>query len=141
MTQFDKDIKDIATLFNPSIFNDILDGVDVFGKSTVPYNVEQIHDKDNELKATKIEIALAGYDKEDISIKVIGDELTVAAKAKEDNKDRDFIHKGIHQRSFTLTWTLAGPYDRKDVKGKFNNGLLTIYLNVVKEEVNTIQID
>ena len=66
-----------------------------------PYNVKKI-DEDN----YTIELAVAGYSREDIEIKVEKDTLTI--KSDKDNDDKsDFLHRGIAGRNFTQHFTLG----------------------------------
>lgn len=90
-----------------------------------PHNVVQI-DENNYL----IEIAVAGFKKEDIDIQLKDSILTVTGK-KEDN--RTYTHKGISSREFNRTFTL-GEYVQ--VNGAdLEDGILAIKLErVVPEE-------
>lgn len=83
-----------------------------------PYNVKQI-DEDN----YTIELAVAGYTREDLDIKVEKDTLTI--KSEKDNDDKsDFLHRGIAGRNFTQHFTL-GEY--MSVKSALlENGMLII---------------
>ena len=83
-----------------------------------PYNVKQI-DEDN----YTIELAVAGYTREDLDIKVEKDTLTI--KSDKDNDDKsDFLHRGIAGRNFTQHFTL-GEY--MSVKSALlENGMLII---------------
>ena len=83
-----------------------------------PYNVKKI-DEDN----YTIELAVAGYTREDLDIKVEKDTLTI--KSDKDNDDKfDFLHRGIAGRNFTQHFTL-GEY--MSVKSALlENGMLII---------------
>lgn len=90
-----------------------------------PHNIVQI-DEDNYL----IEIAVAGFKKEDIDIQLKDSILTVKG-TKEDT--RTYSHKGISSRDFTRTFTL-GKYVQ--INGaNLEDGILAIQLErVVPEE-------
>lgn len=90
-----------------------------------PHNIVKI-DEDNYL----IEIAVAGFKKEDIDIQLKDSILTVKGK-KEDA--RTYTHKGISSREFARTFTL-GEYVQ--VNGaNLEDGILAIQLErVVPEE-------
>jgi len=83
-----------------------------------PYNVKKV-DEDNYV----IELAVAGYSREDLDIKVEKDTLTI--KSDKDNNDKsDFLHRGIAGRNFTQHFTL-GEY--MSVKSALlENGMLII---------------
>jgi len=79
----------------------------------------------------RLEIALAGYQREDIEVSSEWNKLFVEAKKVEDSTD-EYVHHGLAKRAFTRTWTLSDDVVVGDVS--FNNGLLTISLNRVIPE-------
>jgi molecular chaperone IbpA len=83
-----------------------------------PYNVKQI-DEDNFI----IELAVAGYEKEDLDIKVEKDTLTIKSDKENDEKS-DFLHRGIAGRNFTQNFTLGEYMIVKSAV--LENGLLSI---------------
>jgi molecular chaperone IbpA len=83
-----------------------------------PYNVKKI-DEDNYL----VELAVAGYDREDLDIKV--DKDTLVIKSERENEDKaDYLHKGIAGRNFTQTFTLGEYMIVKSAS--LENGMLSI---------------
>ena len=90
-----------------------------------PYNIRKI----NEAQYV-IEIALAGFSKDDIEVEVTEGTLTVRSKKEEEtNGDESFVHKGIAKRSFLRSWTLS---DDIIVKGAdLKDGMLIINLEKV----------
>ena len=85
-----------------------------------PYNVFQ-EDENTIL----IELAVAGFSKEDIKIKQQKNALTIEGSIEED-KDKVYTYKGIATRSFTKAFAL-GEYYEVD-SAKFKDGILTIRL-------------
>ncbi len=84
-----------------------------------PYNIKKL---DNE--NYQIQIALAGYKKEELSVVVEDGNLVV--KGEQEKSEDEFLHKGIAERNFTRTWALA---DDVKVTGSFlNEGVLFIAL-------------
>jgi molecular chaperone IbpA len=77
-----------------------------------------------------LEIALAGYKKEDIEVSTEWNKLFVECKKSED--ESEYLHNGIAKRAFTRTWTLSDDVEIGDVT--FENGLLTITLNRIIPE-------
>jgi HSP20 family molecular chaperone IbpA len=133
------------TIYGGNIFNDLIsDFDDIFKtyKTSVPYNVYQKYDKDEQLVATMVEVALAGYNKEDISIKCVGDELQIKVqKAQEvETEGVKCIHNGIARRSIQLEYKLAGIYDKAKIDSTYRNGLLTITIPVSEKENTAIEI-
>jgi len=91
------------------------------------YNVTKIGDDE-----FAIEIALAGFSEENLS--VTAKENTLEVRGEVPEKDTEtVIHRGISTRAFNRRWNLA---DSIEVTGAdFTNGLLTVHLkNVIPEE-------
>ena len=87
-----------------------------------PYNISKVDDNNY-----IIEMALAGFNKDDIEIEVADSELTVRSKKREDsNKDVNLIHQGISHRSFNRKFTLSEEILVKNAEMK--NGMLIIKL-------------
>mgnify|MGYP000922516073 CR=1 FL=1 len=89
-----------------------------------PYNIRKLNDNNY-----KIEVALAGYSKDDIELELKDNTLTVRNKTKEKviNEDANgVIHKGISTRQFERAFTISEDIKVKDAELK--NGLLTIEL-------------
>lgn len=85
-----------------------------------PFNVEQIGE-DN----FRIELAVAGFGEDDLSIEFKQNSLLVTGQRKVPEQ-RNFLHRGIAERSFERRFGLA---DHVRVAGaKLENGLLTIDL-------------
>ena len=87
-----------------------------------PYNISKVDDNNY-----IIEMALAGFNKDDIEIELADSELTVRSKKREDsNKDVNLIHQGISLRSFNRKFTLSEEILVKNAEMK--NGMLIIKL-------------
>ncbi len=91
-----------------------------------PYNIKRIDDENYE-----IQIAIAGFKKSELDVTVEDGNLIV--KGEQEKSEDDFIHKGIAERNFTRTWSLA---DTVKVSGsEFKDGVLSISLvNEIPEE-------
>ena len=101
-----------------------------------PYNIQKTEDFKFE-----IEMALAGFDKKDISIEVAEGVLIIKSiKDKDKDATDEFtLYKGISQRNFTRKFTLADDIIVNDAK--LENGMLTIELErIVPEEKKPRQI-
>jgi molecular chaperone IbpA len=88
-----------------------------------PYNIRRTG-QDN----YSIEVALAGFSKNDVEVEFEDNLLTVRTKQvdKSENKndDGEIIHKGISQRQFARSFTIAD--DVKVNGAQLKDGLLTI---------------
>lgn len=88
-----------------------------------PYNIVRVNDTTQTL-----EIALAGFSREEIEVAVERNVLTVSTKkAKEDG--REYTHKGLARRTFARNWQLSDDTVVENVT--YVDGLLT--LDVRKE--------
>tara|TARA_B100002019_G_scaffold172186_1_gene148820 strand:- start:3276 stop:3725 length:450 start_codon:yes stop_codon:yes gene_type:complete len=93
-----------------------------------PYNIV----KESNVK-WRIELALAGWKKEDIEVTTESNILIVKSVAQEDTPDQEeYLHKGVAGRSFTRGFNLSDDVEIGEVA--FNNGLLTIELKKVIPE-------
>ena len=78
-----------------------------------------------------IEVALAGYDKKDISVEY-EDNLLRIKSIKETKSDEKVIHQGIAKRFFSKAFTIA---DDVEIEGaELKNGLLKVSLNKIVPE-------
>ena len=81
-----------------------------------------------------IEVALAGYNKKDISVEYADGVLTIKSikEEKSDDKKDGVIHKGIAKRYFSKSFTIADDVKIEDAELK--DGLLKIYLMKIVPE-------
>lgn len=91
-----------------------------------PYNIKQI--KDNKYV---IEMAVAGFAKQDIEITLDGNKLVVKGNAQDEDAPESFLFKGIANRNFTREFKLV---DKVEIENaEMANGMLKIGLaNMVK---------
>jgi molecular chaperone IbpA len=88
-----------------------------------------------------IEIALAGFSREDINITQDNRLLTVEGSIEpKEGESKSYLHRGIAERSFSRTWTLA---EHVSVVGaKMENGILRIDLiHEIPEDEKPKKID
>jgi molecular chaperone IbpA len=98
-----------------------------------PYNVKMV-DEDNYM----IELAVAGYNRDELEIKVEKDTLTIKSDKESDDKS-DFLHRGIAGRNFTQHFTLGEYMIVKSAS--LENGMLTIKIErELPEEAKPRQI-
>ena len=107
-------------------FNDIFEGSEL-QTSYPPYDII----KHNEAKYD-IQIALAGYSKEDIVIEVKENTLSIKSIRKENENEVEVLHKGIAKRFFERHFTIAD--DVKVNGAALKNGLLVVSLERVIPE-------
>ena len=90
-----------------------------------PYNVIK-QDDDTYV----VEIALAGFDKSDITVTTDKDQLVV--KGERDKEETEYTYKGIATRSFTRSFALAE--FMVVTKAEFDNGMLSITIERIVPE-------
>jgi molecular chaperone IbpA len=117
---------DFAPLYRSTVGFDrlfqLLDGgVEGEASTYPPYNIERT--ADNQYRIT---MAVAGFAREEIDIQVKEQSLTVKGEKKADDKERQFLHRGIATRAFERRFQLA---DHVEVTGAdLQDGLLHIDL-------------
>ena len=92
-----------------------------------PYNLIQLNNHES-----KLEIALAGFKKDEIKVYTEFGKLYVEGSKEESKVDGSFIHQGLAQRSFQRVWTVTD--DTKVGSVKFEDGLLSVELNKIVPE-------
>ena len=92
-----------------------------------PYNLIQLNNHES-----KLEIALAGFKKDELKVYTEFGKLYVEGKKEESEDLGEFVHKGLAQRSFQRVWTVTD--DTKVGSVKFEDGLLSVELNKIVPE-------
>ena len=88
-----------------------------------PYNLINVSNTES-----RLEIALAGFKKDEVKVYTEYGKLIVESK-KEEKEEVNYNHRGIAQRSFNRSWTIADDTVVKEVN--FEDGLLTVTLGKV----------
>ena len=95
-----------------------------------PYNLIQVNNVES-----RLEIALAGFKKDELQVFTEFGKLYVEGKKEESKDAGEFVHKGLAQRSFTRVWTLSDDTEIRNVR--FNDGLLVVELGKIVPEHHT----
>lgn len=89
-----------------------------------------------------IEVAVAGFTKEEITVEVDQDQLTIiGTKSIDVNDSKEYLHRGLAARDFEQTFTLAEYMEVKDAEHK--DGMLKIHIERILPEAlkpRTIEI-
>lgn len=95
-----------------------------------PYNIRKLEEN-----KWQVEVALAGYDKKDIEVKTIEGKLVVSTVDNEKTtEDPELVHRGISQRKFSRTWSMAD--DAVVNRAKMVDGMLYVEIErIVPEEM------
>ena len=89
-----------------------------------PYNLVQLNNHES-----KLEIALAGFKKDEVKVYTEFGKLYVEGKKEATEVDGTFVHKGLAQRSFQRVWTITDDTEVGSVS--FDDGLLVVELKKI----------
>lgn len=109
-----------------------------------PYNIKKIDDN-----KYVIEMAVAGFGKQDLELELDGDKLVVKGNAKSGEPAEqatdgtwtwpEMVYQGLAMRPFTRQFTLA---DNVEIRGaQLLNGILRIGLEALVPETKKVKID
>jgi HSP20 family molecular chaperone IbpA len=87
-----------------------------------PYNIERRIEAD-ESEAFLISIAVAGFSDTDLEV-IVEDNLLLVRGRQKDEKEREFLHRGIAARQFQRSFLLADGMQVTDAT--LSNGLLSV---------------
>ena len=94
-----------------------------------PHNIVKYSDT-----SYAIEVAVAGFTREEIAVEVDQDQLTIRGVMNRPNKDAgiEYLHRGLAARDFEQTFTLA---EYMEVRGaRVENGMLQIDIQRIVPE-------
>jgi HSP20 family molecular chaperone IbpA len=120
----------ISSLSSPFLlgFDEIeraLDRVSKAADGYPPYNIERLPRDGANPERLRITLAVAGFTRDQLDVTVEENQLVIRGK-QVDDKQREYLHRGIAARQFQRTFVLA---DGMDVLGAdLNHGLLAIDL-------------
>jgi HSP20 family molecular chaperone IbpA len=105
-----------------------------------PYNIERLAREADYPERLRITLAVAGFTRDQLYVSIEENQLVIRGR-QQDDKARQYLHRGIAARQFQRTFVLA---DGMDVLGAdLKNGLLSIDLARPEPErvVRTIAIN
>ena len=118
---FDDIFDDFGRMFDENILRGS------YKQSYPPYDIVKVTDSKYD-----IQIALAGYSKKDIEVKVVENTLLVKSIRENSEEEKEVIHQGISKRYFERNFTIA---DDVEVNGaELKDGLLTVSLERIVPE-------
>ena len=90
-----------------------------------PYNIERCERTEGQPEKLRITLAVAGFTRDQLDVTIEENQLVIRGR-QQDDKARNYIHRGIAARHFQRTFVLA---DGMQVMGAdLRNGLLSIDL-------------
>lgn len=94
------------------------------GDGYPPYNIERLSHPDG-AQTLRITLAVAGFTRDQLEITLEDNQLSIRGR-QEDDKSREYLHRGIAARQFQRTFVLADGIEVKSAD--LDNGLLAIDL-------------
>jgi len=90
-----------------------------------PYNIERVARENGKPERLRITLAVAGFNRDELDVTVEESQLVIRGR-QQDDKTRQYLHRGIAARQFQRTFVLA---DGMEVlAADLKNGLLSIDL-------------
>lgn len=135
-------MRSLMSYNRPNTFSSLLD--DVFNRSIMDFvgndmmqsspMVNIIEHEDN----YTVEVAAPGMKKEDFDVQIVKDNLVIKGEKKQESEDKDskgnFTRREFNYQSFTKRYTLSEDINRDSVDAKYENGVLHIILEKVRDE-------
>ncbi len=127
----------MAMLSNPLLlgFEEIERLIDRAGKGSSdgypPYNIERIAKDGEGAEALRITLAVAGFSRDELEVSLEDNQLIIRGR-REDDKGKEFLHRGIAARQFSRSFVLADGIEVKSAD--LTNGLLSIDLHRLEPE-------
>ena len=125
-----KEMSRVPSLSSPFLlgFDEIERALDRVAKAAdgyPPYNIERIPREDSYPERLRITLAVAGFTRDQLDVSIEESQLVIRGR-QQDDKARQFLHRGIAARQFQRTFVLA---EGMEVQGAdLRNGLLSIDL-------------
>jgi molecular chaperone IbpA len=121
LVRFDTNALNRALIGFDRIFHDFENRAQQSTTNYPPYNVIKHNDDSFE-----IEVAVAGFDREDVTIEVDQDQLRIKGQRKQTEDTREYLHRGLAAREFERQFTLAEHIIVGDAE--LTNGILRVKL-------------
>ena len=103
----------------------VLDRVAKAADGYPPYNIERLAGNDQKPERLRITLAVAGFTRDQLEVSIEENQLVIRGR-QQDDKSRQYLHRGIAARQFQRTFVLA---EGMEVLGAdLKNGLLEIDL-------------
>lgn len=90
-----------------------------------PYNIERLNRSEAGPETLRITLAVAGFKRDQLDVLVEDNQLIVRGK-QEDDREREFLHRGIAARQFQRMFVLAEGIEVRSAD--LEHGLLTVDL-------------
>ena len=92
-----------------------------------PFNIKKTGDN-----TYVVELAVAGFAKQDIEIELADGKMIIKGRVEDDSANENFLFKGIAARNFVRTFALEDQVEVKDAE--MMNGMLKVFLERIIPE-------
>ena len=118
----------IQHFLNRSIgWDNLFDSIATNKSNFPPYNI--VKTKDN---GAEVQLALAGYSKDEISVTFQDRVLTISSSGVDKQDDVKYNYRGVAKRAFTTKFSLGQHFEVQDVT--MNNGMLHVLVKEILPE-------
>src|SRR6266481_1174146 len=101
----------------------VLDRVTKAADGYPPYNIERVPRDERDPERLRITLAVAGFMRDQLDVSIEENQLVIRGR-QQDDKTRQYLHRGIAARQFQRTFVLAEGMDV--LTADLKNGLLSI---------------
>ncbi len=91
-----------------------------------PYNIERVESADGSREVLRITLAVAGFTRAQLDVTIEDSQLVIRGRQTDDDRNRQFLHRGIAARQFQRVFVLAEGIEV--VGAELKDGLLAIDL-------------
>lgn len=122
----------VADLFSNFFENDFVDRFDRSLKVSPKTNIHE-----NE-KSYEVNLMVPGFDKNDFSINIENDVMTVSAHREEKKVEKDgkkVVFSEFHVEDFERSFTLSKDVDSNSIEASYENGILQLNIPKKKEAI------
>ena len=113
-------------------WDNLFDSIATNRSNFPPYNILKTEDK-----GTELQLALAGYSRDDLKVTVQDKVLTISSSGVDKQDDIEYNYRGVAKRAFTINFSLGQYQEVKDVTMK--DGMLYISFETVLPEDNKLK--
>ena len=99
-----------------------------------PSDIVQVIDEAGNVTGYEVDVTLAGIPRENVNISVEDDTLTISVDKveKKEEKNRNYLRRGISQRAMQSRYGLHG-VDKEKIKATLADGMLKVELPIAEE--------
>ena len=148
-TQWPYDEPLFGGIFSPQLEKAFLNGFEKSSEkvynveSIYPYDLKIIRNKDKEVTKFILNFALSGFSKDEITVKVIDDDLKIEVEKQEEkcSDNIEFVHHGIAHRNMKVCFKIGSLVDKENISMKYEDGLLKIDIPVKPKETYEVKFN